>query len=220
MGHTASELSLYLLIACLLCPLLILTLCAWKPTSLTAVVTSINYSVCPSNARVGVDSMSVHSPRPTVVHYTLQALSIAKLSIAPFTTLSWISTCEGALGRGMAREGANETEACSLISFLIHFATSIKFYWYLFMDPKEKLRFINSVREYRGSSYLSTRATTDSVSRTKRVVGPSSSKKHKIACCSHQPAPFLSTSIVHSEMSFDSLYCHLLDPWWRNCYSI
>ena len=185
-------------------------------------VTSITFSVCPSNARVGVDSMPEHKSRPTVVHYTFKALSIAKRSITPFTTLSWISTCEGALGRDMAHEGANETEACSLISFLIHFATSIKFYWYLFMDPKEKLRFINSVREYRGSSYLSTRATTESVSasRTKRVVGPSSSKKHKIARCSHQPAPFLSTSIVHSEMSFDSLYCHLLDPWWRNCYSI
>ena len=166
--------------------------------------------------------MTVHSTRSPMVHYIFKALSIAKLLIAPFTTLPWISTCEGALGKVMASEGANETEACSLISFLIHFATSIKFHWYLFMDPKEKLRFINSVREYRGSSYLSTRATTDSVSasRTKRVVGPSSSKKHKIARRSHQPAPFLSTSIVHSEMSFDSLYCHLLDPWWRNCYSI
>ena len=132
-------------------PLLILTLCPWKPTSLTAVFTSIQYSVCPSNARVGVDSMLEHSPRSPMVHYTLQAMSIAKLSIAPFTTLPWISTCEGALRKVMASEGATETEACSLISFVIHFATSIKFYCSL--DPGAKLGFSTIVREYRGSVY-------------------------------------------------------------------
>ena len=48
----------------------------------------------------------------------------------------------------MASEGATETEACSLISFVIHFATSIKFYCSL--DPGAKLGFSTIVREYRG----------------------------------------------------------------------
>ena len=82
---------------------------------------------------------------------TLHALSIAKLSIAPLTTLPLKSTCEGALGKLMASEGANETEACSLISIFIHFATSIKFFWYLFMDPGPKVGFRTIVREYRGN---------------------------------------------------------------------
>jgi len=65
--HFAAELSLYLLVACLLCPHYLLTLCSWKPSSLTA-VSPFECSACPSNVRVGVDGMSVHGSKSSVVH--------------------------------------------------------------------------------------------------------------------------------------------------------
>ena len=65
--QSVTELSNYLLVACLLCPHLLLTLCSWKHSSLTA-VSSLEYSACPSNVRVGVDGMSVHGSKSSVVH--------------------------------------------------------------------------------------------------------------------------------------------------------
>merc|ERR1712032_1243547 len=72
--QSVPELSLYLLVACLLCPHLLLTLCSWKPSSLTAVL-SLEYPACPSNVRVGVDDKSVHSSKSSVVHHAIQAIS-------------------------------------------------------------------------------------------------------------------------------------------------
>merc|ERR1719291_750079 len=63
--HFAAELSLYLLVACLLCPHYLLTLCSWKPSSLTA-VSPFECSACPSNVRVGVDGMPVHGSKSSV----------------------------------------------------------------------------------------------------------------------------------------------------------
>merc|ERR1712157_471004 len=93
--HFAAELSLYLLIACLLCPHYLLTLCSWKPSSLTA-VSPFECSACPSNVRVGVDSMSVHGSKSSVVHPAIQALSFVKQSVALLPSLLWISILEGA----------------------------------------------------------------------------------------------------------------------------
>ena len=98
--------------------------------------------------------MPVHSSRP-------QALSIAKLPmLALFTSLPWISTCEGAFGKDMAREGANETDACKPTSILIRLAISIAFYWYSFMGYHgSKLGFRTIVRECQGTGYQSTLST-------------------------------------------------------------
>jgi len=93
--HFAAELSLYLLVACLLCPHYLLTLCSWKPSSLTA-VSPFECSACPSNVRVGVDGMSVHGSKSPVVHPAIQALSFVKQSIALSPSLLWISVLEGA----------------------------------------------------------------------------------------------------------------------------
>merc|ERR1711862_281942 len=93
--HFAAELSLYLLVACLLCPHYLLTLCSWKPSSLTA-VSPFECSACPSNVRVGVDGMSVHGSKSSVVHPAIQALSFVKQSVALLPSLLWISVLEGA----------------------------------------------------------------------------------------------------------------------------
>ena len=93
--HFAAELSLYRLVACLLCPHYLLTLCSWKPSSLTA-VSPFECSACPSNIRVGVDGMSVRGSKSSVVHPTIQALSFIKQSVALSLSLLWISVLEGA----------------------------------------------------------------------------------------------------------------------------
>ena len=93
--QSVPELSLYLLVACLLCPHLLLILCSWKPSSLTA-VSSLEYSACPSNVRVGVDDKSVPSSKSSVVHPAIQALSLVKLSVALLPSLLWMSVLEGA----------------------------------------------------------------------------------------------------------------------------
>ena len=204
---TVTELSLYLLIACLLRPLLHLTLCAWKPSSLTAVVTSIKYSVCSSNARVGVDSMPVHSSRP-------QALSIAKLPmLALFTSLPWISTCEGAFGKDMAREGANETDACKPTSIFIRLAISIAFYWYSFMRYHgSKLGFRTIVREYQGPGYRTTQLRWDGINQNyseqikcfvKLIALSKSSEVEKI-----RDRAALAYTIPIPSISIDRLFCN------------
>merc|ERR1711862_505696 len=91
--HFDAELSLYRLVACLLCPHYLLTLCSWKPSSLTA-VSPFECSACPSNVRVGVDGMSVHCSKSSVVHPAIQALSFVKQSIALSLSLLWISVLE------------------------------------------------------------------------------------------------------------------------------
>merc|ERR1712157_186273 len=93
--QSVTELSHYLLVACLLCPHLLLTLCSWKPSSLTA-VSSLEYSACPSNVRVGVDNKSVLSSKSSVVHPSIQAPSLFKLSVALLPSLLWMSILEGA----------------------------------------------------------------------------------------------------------------------------
>jgi len=93
--QSVTELSNYLLVACLLCPHLLLTLCSWKHSSLTA-VSSLEYSACPSNVRVGVDNKSVPSSKSSVVHPSIQAPSLFKLSVALLPSLLWMSVLEGA----------------------------------------------------------------------------------------------------------------------------
>ena len=93
--QSVPDLSFYLLVACLLCPHLLLILCSWKPSSLTA-VSLFECSARPSNIRVGVDGMSVRGSKSSVVHPTIQALSFIKQSVALLPSLLWISVLEGA----------------------------------------------------------------------------------------------------------------------------
>ena len=106
--HFAAELSLYLLVACLLCPHLLLTLCSWKPSLLTA-VSSLEYPACPSNVRVGVDRKSVHGSKSSVVHRAIQAPSLFKLSVALLPSLLWMSVLEGAFSSILVLQSVKPT---------------------------------------------------------------------------------------------------------------
>ena len=80
LAQPASDLSLCLFNACLLCLHLLLTLCIWN-ASLTAVLVS-EYLVSPFSARLGATSNALHSFKLLTIHLADQAQTIVKLPFA------------------------------------------------------------------------------------------------------------------------------------------
>merc|ERR1711862_146229 len=138
--HGAAELSLYRLVACLLCPHYLLTLCSWKPSSLTA-VSPFECSARPSNVRVGVDNKSVLSSKSSVVHPAIQAPFLFKLSVALLPSLLWMSILEGAFSSILVLQSVKP----SVLEIFLHIIQVFK----RLINLSTAIHFPNSVRKMR-----------------------------------------------------------------------
>ena len=89
------ELSLFLNIACLLCPHLLLTLCIWITS--WAAISSFESPVSPSSARVGVASMALQSFKSFagLFQFASQVPASVKFSVAFVQSLLWMPVLEG-----------------------------------------------------------------------------------------------------------------------------